>query len=330
MAVGVHFEGDFLDVYPYMDWIFLLNHDGDLLYSRTDTLLDQDVHFHDFMFRQSANKLRLGWKKPSDLIVNIPTSGFKRLTSVADKNSFCDLRFFYSKIFCGSEDGLEWISFDTKSEEAGKANKVSDAPISSIAAKYMTVFAASLEEKVLTLFGVDEEGIQRTALTGQTASRVSVSNDTVNYYYGSRDLTIAPYAKSAAQGRDIHEEGELPKRIDSIGDGVDFAGNVEDIDFIFNSNDGLYFLRGNELEYKKSDGSTYIFKVPFEGRPVRAHTLRGAKCIEFIEGLMALGKTEELLLRGECISTRGYANSVNYKHCISATNEDGAFVFRLE
>lgn len=34
------------------------------------------------------------------------------------------------------------------------------------------------------------------------------------------------------------------------------------------------------------------------------------------------------LLKGECVFSRGYANSVNYKNSVSAVNDDGAYVFK--
>ncbi len=41
----IFIPGKFLDIYPYMDWLFLLCQDGDLLVARTENLVEQrDTH----------------------------------------------------------------------------------------------------------------------------------------------------------------------------------------------------------------------------------------------------------------------------------------------
>lgn len=330
MRVGVYFKGDFLDVYPYMDWIFLLNHDGDLLYCRTERLISENKALHDFLFRQ-ARPQQEGFVKCGAEILELSTEGFKKLTRLADKTKFCDLRFFYSNIFCGSEEGLQFIGFDASREKISSEQKLTDAPIASLAAKFMTVFAASLEEKVTTLFNVRENGYSKMALTGSTATRVGISDASINYYFGSKDLSLASYARSKVDQQDCHRSEQDLEKIDTISDPLDFEKNTDDVDFIFNSNGGIYLVKGEVLEYQMNNGQIHTFNLGFEGKIIRAHLFPGAKCFEFIEGLYYSSKNNiEQLLEGECISSRGYANSVNYKNSVSATNESGAYIFRLD
>lgn len=330
MTTGVHFAGEFLDVYPYMNWIFLLNQEGDLLFSRTDELISDNQALHDALFRQAKTAAVPRAERDYGLI-EISTKHFRRLTRLADKSKFCDLRFFYSNIFCGSEDGLQFLSFDALGEQVVEERKLTDAPIASLAAKFMTVFAASLEQPVTTLFDVSSGRYSRIALTGSTATRVGISDTTVNYYFGSKDLSLSDYSRSKVErNAENAAESDLEK-IDAINDSRDYGGSVDDVDFIFNSNQGIFLLKGQRLEYHKNSGTVYTFELGFNGRLIRAHNLVGLRCYEFLEGLYVGEKRGvRRLLEGECISTRGYANSVNFRNSVSAVNESGAYIFRLD
>lgn len=331
MNLGVHFEGSFLDVYPYMDWVFLLAQDGDLLFCRTDELIPDNKVLHDAMFRQaamnspsSADELNVG-------TIKLSTKKFRKLAKLPDGSKFCDLRFFYSNIFCGSEDGLQFLSFDTSTEKVVREEKVTDAPIASLTAKFMTVFAASLEDRVTTLFNVSAGGYAKKALTGSTATRIGVSDASVNYYFGPRDLSLAAYSRSKVESDNQNVQERDAEKIDLIGDAQEYSGDMHDVDFVFNSNGGLYFVRGTKLEYRMNNGSTHFFNIGLNGKLIRAHLFRGLQCFEFIEGLYVVERNGlKPLLEGECISSRGYANSTNFKNSVSAVNESGAYIFRID
>jgi len=330
MTAGVHFAGEFLDVYPYMSWIFLLNQEGDLLYCRTDELIGDNQAAHDALFRQARTESVPRVERDYGLI-ELPTKSFRRLARLADKSKFCDLRFFYSNIFCGSEDGLQFLSFDASSEQVVEERKLTDAPIASLAAKFMTVFAASLEQRVTTLFDVSSGGYSRIALTGSTATRVGISDTTVNYYFGSKELSLSGYSRSRVeQSAESTAESDLEK-IDAINESLDYDGNVDDVDFIFNSNRGIFLVKGERLEYRMNNGNVHTFDLGFNGKLIRAHSFAGLRCYEFLEGLYVTeGRGVRRLLEGECISSRGYANSVNYRNSVSAVNDSGAYIFRLD
>ena len=328
MKFGVHFEGDFLDIYPYMDWIFLLNQEGDLLYRRTDELISNNQALHDALFRQA----RVGSSSAhGSELIELSTQKFRKLARLADESKFCDLRFFYSNIFCGSEDGLQFLSFDSSTEQVVREEKLTDAPIASLAAKFMTVFAASLEQRVTTLFDVSSGSYSRIALTGSTATRVGISDASVNYYFGSKDLSLASYSRSRVKQQEGNRSEKDTEKIDVINESHEYGENIDDVDFIFNSNGGIFLVKGEKLEYKKNNGDVHIFNLGFNGKLIRAHLFQGLKCYEFLEGLyVAEGNSVNQLLEGECISSRGYANSVNYKNSVSAVNESGAYIFRLD
>lgn len=329
MSIGVVFKGEFIDVYPYMNWIFLVNQEGDLLQCRTELLVEGDTDLHDALFRQKKAEIAGIGNIPKG-IIELSTEKFKKLGKIADKSKFCDLRFFYSNIFCGSEDGLDFIYFDTHSEEACNYRKVTDVPIASIAAKFMTVFAASVEANVTTLFDVSAGVFSKPALTGSVATRVSISDSSVNYYFGRTDLKLAGYEKSRLENGSHRKTEQDREKIDSIEDAHDFSGDLSGVDYVFNSNKGIYFVRGNALEYRMNNGRVHEFPFGFDGKLVRAHLIPGGKCFEFMEGIYCVTSDgNEELLRGECISSRGYANSINFNNSVSAVNESGAYIFKL-
>ena len=330
MNLSVHFEGSFLDIYPYMDWVFLLAEDGDLLFCRTDELVPNDKVLHDAIFRQSSMSATWQLAKLTVGTISLSTKKFKKLAKLADGSKFCDLRFFYSNIFCGSEDGLQFLSFDTSTEKVVSEEKITDAPIASLTAKFMTVFAASLEDKVTTLFNVSAGGYAKKALTGSTATRIGVSDGNINYYFGSKDLSLAAYSRSRVEGVNTFIQERDNEKIDEIGDAQEYDGDMHGVDFIFNSNGGLYFVKGSNIEYRMNNGSKHYFDIGRSGKLIRAHLFQEIKCFEFIEGLYAVdGNGPRQLIEGECISSRGYVNSKNYKNSVSAVNEAGAYIFRI-
>lgn len=331
MKFGVHFEGKFLDVYPYMDWVFLLAQDGDLLFCRTEELIPNDKILHDAIFRQSVDINSSSANKVNVEIINISTKKFKKLAKLSDSSTFCDLRFFYSNIFCGSEDGLRFLSFDTSKEEVVRDEKITDAPIASLTAKFMTVFAASLEERATTLFNVSAGSYSKVALTGSTATRIGVSETDINYYFGPKYVSRAAYSRSNVEMVKKKFQDYEVEKIESICDAQEYDGDMHGVDFVFNSNGGLYFVKGNQLEYRMNNGKIHSFKIGSHGKLIRAHLFQGIKCFEFIEGLYVVeDNIFKPLLEGECISTRGYVNSTNFKNSVSAVNENGAFIFRVD
>lgn len=331
MTTGAWIRGEFLDVYPYMNWIFLLTQEGDLLYSRTESLIKEEI-LHNNLFRQNlANNSKYS---QTDDLIELPLTKFKKIAKVADKFSFSDLRFFYSNIFCGSNQGLQFLSFDTDTEKVCNDVVLTDAPISSISAKYMTVFASSLEGGVTTLFGVRSGGYSRIGNAGPETTRVGVSDRNIHYYLGGADLQLANYTRSKPSNREQRsvDEGDR-EEINAIGEVESFECNdfERPPEFIFNSNDGIYFKIKKTLHYYKiSSEKWFAFPLDVDGRLIKAHLLWGKNCYEFLHGLyMVNGKDLTLLLEGECISSRGYANSINYRDTISAVTDDGAYLFKV-
>ena len=329
MKTTVYIRGDFLDIYPYMNWIFLLTQEGDLLYARTEQLVE-NTSIHDFMFRQN----RVLPKDFSDPVTHIELnlSNFSKIAKISDKFTFSDLRFFYSNIICGSTDGLEFLTFDTSGCKITKNKKITDAPINSIAAKYMTVFASSLEAGVTTLFGVDTGTYSSTSLSGPQTSRVGISDKSIFYYSGRTDVQYASYVKSKSEDKKFTLRDEDDKEcINDIGEVVSYNLENEDSDFVFNANGGIYFKVKNRLYYRKdSDGALHDFPLDIHSKIIKAHLFAGKKCFEFINGLYISERNKtSMLLPGECITTRGYVNSINYKETVGAVNDDGAFLFRI-
>ncbi|RIY41117.1 hypothetical protein [Neopusillimonas maritima] len=325
MIGKIFIEGDYLEIYPYMNWLFLLNHEGDLLVSRTEQLIDDSV-LHDYFFRQGKNIVS---PPPRETVVSIDPRKFKKIAKIADQYSFSDLRFFYSNILCGSNDGLQFLAFDTATETITKEMKVTDTPISSIAARYMTVFAASLEDSVTTLFGVKAGEYAHIRKTGSQASRVGVSFKRIHFYAGAVDLHVSTYERSPVEA-DVGDEKDR-EEINRIDEARPYAFGQEVPDFVFNSNNGIYLKFGAELRYRKDDSlEPFIFPLGNSGKLISAHLHMGATTFEFLDGLFCRIKNSWMpLLEGECISTRGYSNSVNYQKTVTAVNERGAHYFVL-
>lgn len=322
MAKKLFLRGDFLEIYPYMDWLFLVNHDGDLLVSRTENLV-QDPILHDLFFRQNK-QISNQW---DEIEIEISLEKFKKIAKVADKFSFSDLRFFYSNVLCASNNGLEFLSFDTKTEQITKKSKITDAPISSLAARYMTVFASSLEDTVTTMFGVKAGEYSHLEKTGVEASRVGVSSKQIHFYLGATNLSISKYEKKVLDNDEISEEDDR-EMIGEIEDARPYKFGQDSPDFVFNSNEGIYMKFGNEIRYRREGKKPFTFELGKNGKLVRAHLYRGGVTYEFLDGLfLHSGEKWSTLLKGECISTRGYANSVNYQKSITATNDEGAYYF---
>jgi len=105
MAISIFIAGDFLDIYPYMNWIFLLNYDGDLFVSRTEKIID-NKNLHDYLFRQ--NKLT-NEQFTDNTTIDVSIEKFSKIAKIADKYSFSDLKFFYSNIFVVRM--MDWSSF---------------------------------------------------------------------------------------------------------------------------------------------------------------------------------------------------------------------------
>lgn len=327
MSIGILIKGDYLDVYPYMDWLFLLNHDGDLLMRKTHDIISDPLLF-DYLFRQEVET------DPTlitaDEIIEINPEKFRRIATLADRYSYCDMRFFYSNLICASEQGLDFIPFETRSQTVGESQRLTDAPICSIAAKYMTVFAPSLEDSVTTLYGVEAGGFGSLGQSGSEATRVGVATDQIHYYTGGTDLQSAKYTRKIRESSAGNELGESEReQIDGIFN-AEPQEVGEEVDFVFNSNGGLWFKRGKGLEYVKSNGQRHEFTLNVDGKVIKVHTLPGSMCFEFLEGMyVRAGKEFFRLLEGECISSRGYANSVHFKNSVSAVTSEGAFLFRI-
>lgn len=336
MTIKIYIKGDFLDIYPYMNWIFLLTQDGDLLSCRTEQLIEnQELHNH--LFRQGLTT-KEKTNKPTNETVTLRTDKFKKIAKIADKYSFSDLRFFYSNIICGSNKGLQFIPFDTKTEKTEKEQKITDAPISSISAKFKTIFASSFEAKLTTLYGVREGNYSKIKTNGPETTRVGISNKQIHYYSGASNLQLALYTKTKSESKTISkaEENEA-EQISAIGDAEPFhIENIKELkntkpDFVFNSNNGLYLKLKNKLYYYK-DGTEepFIFNINNNGKLIKAHLLAGKKCYEFLDGLyLEDGNKIINILPEECISSRGYQNSINYKDMISAVSDNGAYLFRI-
>lgn len=331
MPNGTFIEGKFLDIYPYMNWVFLLTQEGDLLYSRTENLINEDKH-HNYLFRQSQSTHSK--PKQTNNLIHIQLSKFKKIAKIADKFSFSDLRFFYSNIFCGSNRGLEFLPFNTETEEVHKGSVLTDAPISSISAKYMTVFASSLESSVTTLFGVKAGGYSKIGNTGPEATRIGISDKNIHYYLGSTDLQLAHYTRSKPSKKDKKiTEKDDNEEISAIGETEPFDFNNFEYqpEFVFNSNDGIYLKTKKTIHYYKiSTDKWFKFPIDVDGRLIKAHLLFGKTCYEFLHGLYVQSNNEIIpLLKEECISSRGYTNSVNYRDTISAVTDNGAYLFKI-
>jgi len=224
---------------------------------------------------------------------------------------------------------LQFITFDKENEKIANISKITDAPISSLAAKYMTVFAASLEDSVTTLFGVQEGCFSTIGKTGSESSRIGISNDRIHYYMGAVDLSVAEYEKSTVEvNTDEEKEKEAINKIDDARP-YEF-GSIEP-DFVYNSNSGIFLKFGNQLQYnykRNNVDNVARFNIGNSGKLIRAHLLNGATSFEFLEGLF-FNRNEvwSELLSGECIGSRGYSNSKNFQNTVTAINEDGAFFF---
>lgn len=327
MGAGVFIKGDFLDVYPYMDWLFLLNHEGDLLMQKTREIIEDPLLF-DYLFRQEI-RVDSAAAVPSE-IIEVNPEKFEKIASLPDRYSFCDMRFFYSNLICASQEGLDFIPFETQSQTLGKVRRLTDAPICSIFAKYMTVFAPSLEDNVTTLYGVKAGDFDNQGQSGSEATRVGVATDQIHYYTGGTNLQSAKYTRKTQEPAAgiVNEESER-EQIDAISEAKPQEVG-EEVDFVFNSNGGLWFKRGNGLEYVQSNGQRHKFNLSVDGKVIKVHTLPGAMCFEFLEGMyVRIGNDFKRLLPGECISSRGYANSVHFKSSVSAVTSEGAFLFRI-
>lgn len=329
MTVNVHISGDFLDIYPYMNWIFLLTQEGDLLLARTEELIT-DKPLHDFLFRQSEEMNKNF--APPELSLEFGMGNFKKIAKISDMFSFADMRFFYSNIIYGANNGLYFSSFDTETSEVGQIQKITDAPISSISAKFMTVFGASLEAGVTTLYGVENGNYARSSEGGPLASRVGVSDDRIYYYFGSSNIEHAQYERSATQPENkwFPEEVERESIVDIKEVETYALGDLEP-DFIFNANGGVFLKKGKRLIYRKNGViKPFEFPLDLEGKIIRAHLLAGKRCFESLTGLFSQERNElNTLLDGECINSRGYSNSKNYKNMIGAVNDSGAHLFKI-
>ncbi|WP_208281759.1 hypothetical protein [Massilia oculi] len=329
MATKIYIRGEFLDVYPYMDWLFLLSQEGDLLLAKTEDLI-ADESLHDFMFRQ--HKMLPGNFEEPKSEIELTLAKFSKLAKLPDKFSFSDLRFFYANIICGSTEGLKFLSFNTETCQIAVDKKITDAPINSISAKYMTVFASSLEAGVTTLFGVSAGKFSKTTQGGPETSRVGVSDSNIYYYLGRSDVQYSHYIRSkpSIEGFTLRDEDDK-EEISKIYEANPYSlANLEP-DFVFNANNGVYFKVKKQLFYLK-DGNPQMYEFPLdiESKLIRAHLFAGKKCFEFMNGLYLSERNNIFtLLDGECITSRGYSNSVNYKNTVSAVNDDGAFLFRI-
>jgi hypothetical protein len=325
MINRLYIPGDFLDIYPYMNWLFLLCQDGDLLVARTEKLIEHR-ETHDALFRQATVP---SLKSDVFLDIELNLEPFRKIATLADQFTFSDLRFFYSNILCGSNDGLHFISFDKNNEKIEKVEKITDAPIASLAAKYMTVFAASLEDTVTTLFGVQEGRFSSIGKTGSESSRIGISNDRIHYYMGAVDLSVAEYEREKV---DLDGSDEKEKEaINNIDDARQYEYGSLEPDFVYNSNNGIFFKFGNQLQYnykKNNVDNIARFDIGSSGKLIRAHLHNGATSFEFLEGLyFHRNEVWTELLSGECIGSRGYSNSKNFQNTVTAVNENGAFFF---
>lgn len=329
MAVNAHISGDFLDIYPYMNWIFLLTQEGDLLLARTEELIS-DKPLHDFLFRQSEEADQNF--TPPELSLEFGIDSFKKIAKIADMFSFADMRFFYSNIIYGANNGLYFSSFDTRASEVSQIRKITDAPISSISAKFMTVFGASLEAGVTTLYGVENGNYARSSEGGPLASRVGVSDDRIYYYFGSSNIEHAQYERSIAQSENewFAEEVERESIVDIKEVEPYSLGDLEP-DFVFNANGGVFLKKGKRLIYRKNGViKPFEFSLDIEGKIIRAHLLAGKRCFESLTGLFSQERNQlNILLDGECINSRGYSNSKNFKNMIGAVNDSGAHLFKI-
>lgn len=329
MATKVYIRGEFLDAYPYMDWLFLLSQNGDLLFARTEELIE-DENLHDFIFRQQ--KVLPGNFKEPNYDVELTLENFSKIAKISDKFSFTDLRFFYANIICGSTEGLNFLSFNTETGKIAVERKITDTPINSISAKYMTVFASSLEAGVTTLFGVSAGNFSRAVSGGPETSRVGISDSNIFYYLGRSDVQYANYTRSRpVSGGFTPRDEDDKEEIKNISEATPYPlANLEP-DFVFNANGGVYFKVKKRLFYLK-DGNPKIYEFPLEieSKLIRPHLFAGKKCFEFMNGIYISERNDiSVLLSGECITSRGYSNSVNYKNTLSAVNDDGAFLFRI-
>lgn len=328
MTTKITFQGNFLDIYPYMNWIFLINEDGDVLASRTEHLID-DQELHDFLFRQSFEKKQI--TPPSEIIIN--TATFKKVASAPNKFNFTDFKIFYSNLVFGANDGLFFSTFETNTEKTTKHHKITDVPISSIAAKFMTIFAASMESDTTTLMGVKTGEYDKKNEMGPAASRIGISNEQIHYYFGSKDIYSANFEKSKKSDNNRSSTENEFEYIDKIGTAIENTTKPENAnelpDYIFNSRDGIYFQIGNHLHYLKlSSKQWFKFPINIQSKIIKAHPIIGATCIESLDGLHLLKKDQvQTLINEECITSRTYTNSTNYCKTISASCDGSSFLF---